>query len=869
VVTSATVDVHFGLVCASRQGQLCYYCAVTHLFAVLILSIACAFTAHAQDTYVSGAPSAFIQTRLFGTTSASQITAVALTLDGRVVVAGNTTDANLLARAPGLWQTKASSNESFVAVLSPRLDRILAWTFIGGSQEDRVIGLALSRSGDVAVVGTTSSADLPTTGGAYNQAYGGAHDGFIYVLSSTLDTLRFCSYIGGTGNDVANAVACDGSGNFVVVGQTSSRTTFRTVNAYAATFHGGESDAYVSKFNPSGGVVFSTYFGSVGTDAFRAVTVANDGTIITTGSTSSETFEVWPRRLTPWDPNTAKPFDPTFNGGLTDAVVVAFSSDGSRLVFSSFLGGLESESGLAITTTPSGRIAVVGETNSPNFPVQASSDSHKGQRDIFVAFVRHDGQQLIASRLYGGLQDDVPCFVGAVTNDQVLVVGWSASHDVLPTAEGSTTALQGDADMLALRVASTGILYAGRFGWHGSDKALAAAMDSEGDLYIGGASTSTNISATESSAMAASADAPLVGHFVFGAVELASPKGGDRWCQGTPVTLSWFARNMKPNDDYMVQIAEPGKDAWETVVPPQAELRATWNPSTHLVGSLFDLRLVSRRGHEMRTVDPIVLRVPANVRLSPASAADCRGNSVTLTVTASGTDLQYQWRKNGRAMAGVIGPQLTIAALDEDNEGTYDVQVVSSCGSPVTSGAATVLLTPSTVLTREPLDRSIAAGTTLRLHVAAEGANLRYQWFHEGSPLEEQTGPTLEIPHASAVHRGRYHATVTGSCGTVLSRSALVAIDGTTSVASHQAMSTVVWHTANPASTRIRCTVGGLFHQGIIVDALGVVVAFATLGNHPNGTDVSAHVETLASGAYSVVLVGQGQTRTIPFLVQR
>ncbi len=826
-------------------------------------------TTFAQDVYVSGAPSGIVQSRLFGTTSASEITALALLPNGNVVLAGFTTDASLQARAPGLWQSKASSTESFVAICSPRLDSIKSWTFFGGSQFDRITAIAVNQFGDIAVVGTTNSPDLPTTTGAYNQVHGGVDDGFLAVLSADLDSLRYCTYIGGTGNDAAHGIACDGLGNFIVVGQTGSRTTFRTMNAYAGTYYGGAADAFLVKFNQRGSVVFATYFGSVGTDVFRAVTVAEDGTILATGSTSSETFETWPRKLTPWDPTTARPFDPVFNGGISDAVVVGFSSDGSRLVFSSFLGGIESETGLGITTTATGRIAVVGETNSSNFPTQANSDSYKGHRDIFVAFVRPDGQQLLSSRLFGGMQDDVPCFISTVTNDQVLVVGWSASSDIVPEAEGSNRFLQGEADVLVLRVASTDVLYRGRFGWHASDRAIAAVMDNEGDLYLAGSTSSVDIGKSESTKPAASYESPFVSRFVFGAVELSNPRGGDRWCQGTPVTLSWQARNMKSTDDYTIQLAEPGKNNWETVVPPQTGLRATWNPMTNLSGSTFDFRLLSRRGHEVRTLDPVVIRVPASVSLSPTSLSQCRGTTVLLTVTAAGTDLQFQWRKNGRAIVGATSPQLAIEVLDDDAAGRYDVQVVSSCGAPVTSAPAQVDVTPSTVLMLEPHDRSIVRGSTLRLSAQASGADLQYQWYHEGQALESQTTSTLEIPSVTEAHRGRYHATIAGACGTVTTRTAFVAIDGATSVHDSHTQTPVLWRSAHPVSTHISLSVAGLYTSATIIDALGARVVDATVGNLAEGTDVSASVSALASGTYTVLLVGHSGVRSIPFVIQR
>jgi len=841
---------------------------VNVLLLLLLLFSALSSTLAREDAFHSGASSAIIAARLFQSQASTTITAVKYALNGNVVVAGWSVDASLQPRAPGLWQTKASSTEAFVAVLTPSLDKVLAWTFIGGTQADVIHSLAVASSGDVAVVGTTNSPDLHTTSGAFNQVHGGSDDGFIVVLSSDLDSLRFCSYIGGTGNDNAYGIACDAGRDFVVVGQTGSRSTFTTVNAYRPGFVGGESDAFVMKFSPSGSVVFSTLFGSLGADAFRAVTVADDGTIVATGWTGSETFETWPRRQTPWDWNAPRPFGPTFKGGISDAVVVAFVNDGSRLVFSSFLGGSESESGTAILVTEAGRIVVVGETNSPDFPVNVNSNHYKGQRDIFVTFVNGDGRQMISSQLYGGMGHDVPCFAGKMSNEQVQIVGWSGSEDLALNAEGSNSELRGESDVLVLRVATNSVLYAGRFGWGGADRAIAAIMDEEGDLIIAGSSTSTITSLGDRSYTASTFETAFISRFVFGAVELTNPRGGDKWCQGHPVTLTWNARNMLASDSYSIQIAEPGQGNWQTVVPPQAGVKATWNPSTDLPGSMFDFRLVARRGHEMRTLEPVVIRVPASVMLSPASTVDCAGRKVVLTVTAEGSDLQWQWRKNGRAIAGATGPQFVIDAVDGDSEGRYDVQVTSSCGNPVTSAPAVVSVAPLTAITSDLQDRSIQSGATLRLAVLATGADLTYSWYHAGALLEGRAGHILEIPNASAVHRGIYRAVVNGTCGTVTSRDAFVAIDGTTSVASSTESATL-WLSSNPVQDVLAVRTSRDVRHAHVLDMLGRTVSHADVGNHDEWFTVSAHVGSVPSGNYMLVLTGATSVNAIPFVIQR
>ncbi|MFT6982390.1 MAG: hypothetical protein ACJAUD_001157, partial [Crocinitomicaceae bacterium] len=117
-------------------------------------------------------------------------------------------------------------------------------------------------------------------------------------------------------------------------------------------------------------------------------------------------------------PVTVGVFDTTFNGGTVDAVVTKFSSDGSSLIFSTYIGGSGSETTNSMISDANEDLYVYGVTSSTNFPMAGASfdNTHNGGpaptnsnglgfntgTDLFIAKLSADGTSLIASTFVGG-----------------------------------------------------------------------------------------------------------------------------------------------------------------------------------------------------------------------------------------------------------------------------------------------------------------------------------------------------------------------------------------------------------------------------------------------------------------------------------
>ncbi len=242
--------------------------------------------------------------------------------------------------------------------------------------------LAVDHEGNAYLTGRAISQHLPTTPGAFQPFKNREYNACAFLAKfDGLGALAYCTYLGGTktgDNETGQGIAVDDAGEAIVVGDTVA-DDFPTQSAAQprkANASGYNDDAFVAKFSADGrDLIFSTYLGGRGYEHARGVALDEHGNAWVTGSTLSPDFPV------------KNAFQPVYGGGYDirgqntplnfersrDAFVTEFSPDGA-LLFSTYLGGSESDEGTAIAADLSGHIYVTGATASENFPVY-----HAGQ----------------------------------------------------------------------------------------------------------------------------------------------------------------------------------------------------------------------------------------------------------------------------------------------------------------------------------------------------------------------------------------------------------------------------------------------------------------------------------------------------------
>jgi hypothetical protein len=313
------------------------------------------------------------------------------------------------------------------------LEEYVYGTFFGGSGLDRISGVAVTPEGEIVIVGGTFSTDLPVLN-AYQGGYAGGEvpehlflmgDAFIAKMSEG-GRLLWCTYLGGSELEEPTRVAIDDDGSIIVIGQTESDDFPVTGDALQTVFGEGESDGFISVFDPDGGLLLSTYFGGSGLDDLEDISIDSMGNIVLVGYTASADYPVTPDA-----------YQSDLNGEL-DCTITVFSRDLSSVLYSTFLGGGSRDSGNEIAIDGGGNVVISGTTSSPDFPVtdDALQDTKTGEeRDCFVAKFSESWALLYATFIGGSHMDD--CWGLALdASDNVHVVGrtWSPDFPVTPDA---------------------------------------------------------------------------------------------------------------------------------------------------------------------------------------------------------------------------------------------------------------------------------------------------------------------------------------------------------------------------------------------------------------------------------------------------
>ena len=230
-------------------------------------------------------------------------------------------------------------------------------TYVGGAGTDQAFAIAIDASANVYLTGNTSSADFPTTLGAFQTTPQGGSDAFVVKLNSAFTARTYSTYLGGTtGDDAGRGIAVDATGNVYVTGFTASTDFPTSPGAFQTTFGGGGFDAFVVKLDPTGSVLlYGTYLGGSGPDVGLGITIDILGNAYVTGGTRSANFP------------TFGAFQGTLGGGR-DAFVTKLNATGAALTYSTYLGGAGTDVGNAIAIDGTGAAYITGSTTCASLP---------------------------------------------------------------------------------------------------------------------------------------------------------------------------------------------------------------------------------------------------------------------------------------------------------------------------------------------------------------------------------------------------------------------------------------------------------------------------------------------------------------------
>lgn len=368
-------------------------------------------------------------------------------------------------------------------------------TYLGGNNEDLAFSIALDNQGNAVVAGSTSSPDFPLVSPMQSTVRG--RDIFLLKVNNTGTAVLSSTYLGGTNTDVAYSVAVDNQNFSYLTGHTRS-INLPIVGGFQPNNRGLE-DAFVFKIAPAGNaIVYSSYLGGSAAglgdgDFGYTIAVDESGSVYITGETTSNDFPVL---------NALQPV----RGGGRDAFLTRINPAGNALVFSTYIGGSESEHGRVTADAHSskagnrlaldaaGNAVVIGYTWSTDFPIlNAFQSTSRGQSDVFVVRVSSSGS-LLSSTYFGGNNLDLAYAVALDSSGNIFISGNTTSTN-LPTTPGAfQTTHRGNQDVFLVKFNpnASAVLFSTYAGGTGADSAQGIAIDPSGNALLIGETTSTN-----------------------------------------------------------------------------------------------------------------------------------------------------------------------------------------------------------------------------------------------------------------------------------------------------------------------------------------------------------------------------------------
>ena len=258
--------------------------------------------------------------------------------------------------------------DAFVFKLSPQGDNLDFSTYIGGSKDEWGYGIDVDSDNNIFISGNTSSKDFPLKN-AFDSTISD-DDAYLVKINSSKNTIEYSTYMGGCNKENSWGLATDSQGNVYICGRTFSED-FPIKDALQSTKN-GDCDIFISKFSNDCYLNYSTFLGGSGVDDANRMIVDKKGCAYFTAYTTSTDFPI------------INPFDGIYNG-KRDAYITKLSSNGDKILYSSYLGGRDDDDGYNVALDDNGCFYVVGYTKSMNFPIKnAYQHRYGGFTDAFI-----------------------------------------------------------------------------------------------------------------------------------------------------------------------------------------------------------------------------------------------------------------------------------------------------------------------------------------------------------------------------------------------------------------------------------------------------------------------------------------------------
>lgn len=393
------------------------------------------------------------------------------------------------------------------------IDPVLTYSsYLGSTDEDEIVAIAVDADGAVYVAGNTESANFPVTAGASQTVHGSPggsfNDLFVAKLNAQGTVLEYATFLGGNAQDTVADIKVDAGGSVYVAGTTLS-SDFPTMSAFDTTFGGGTTaDIFVAHLNSQGtALLYSTYLGGARSDGVSsggsdmALRVDSAGSAWILATTDSNDYPV-----TPGAPQETRAGDPSLFAD--DFVVTKLSADGASLEFSTYFGGSGEEAlghfqheraRAGFYVTDGGIVTIVGTTSGAGFPVTTGvvQETPGGSDDLVIVRLNSATNAAEFATYLGGSGFERLGGSSIDADGNIYVCGETQGPNY-PTTAGAfdTTAADRDVFVTKLNPTATALIYSTLLGGSNADFDPMCRFDADGNAYVAGSTVSTDFPVT-------------------------------------------------------------------------------------------------------------------------------------------------------------------------------------------------------------------------------------------------------------------------------------------------------------------------------------------------------------------------------------
>jgi uncharacterized repeat protein (TIGR02543 family) len=368
-------------------------------------------------------------------------------------------------------------NKNYELIIDPLVS--VYSTYLGGMDREGGEGIAVDSEGAAYVIGSTLSADFPTQN-PIQGSHAGGWDIFIAKVNASGNALIYSTYLGGSRHDTGESIAVDSEGAAYVIGKTDSED-FPTQSSFQETHVGGD-DAFIAKVSASGNaLIYSSYLGGTHYEMGQDLAVDSEGAAYVMGKTFSADFP------------TQNPIQGS-HAGDWDIFIAKVNASGNALIYSTYLGGSDNDSGSGVAVDSAGAAYVTGSTLSTDFPTHNPiQGNHGGNYDAVIAKINSSGNALIYATYLGGSDRDIVNDITVDSEGAVCVTGSTRSTD-FPTQNPIQGNHGGNYDAVIAKINSSGnaLIYSTYLGGLLSDIGESISVDSSDAVYVTGFTESAN-----------------------------------------------------------------------------------------------------------------------------------------------------------------------------------------------------------------------------------------------------------------------------------------------------------------------------------------------------------------------------------------